>query len=260
MRFINILRTKGVLMAILAFILFAGAPATAHFPWISMGDHSLDPGRGLKIRLAWGHLFPLDDFLESDSVDFINVTGPDGNTRKLSSNDGLTYTGSSTDQPGIYYVTAQREPGFFTIKEKGFHIGPKTGIENAVKCSYSMDSMKAVVNVGNVKSVPDKVFGFPLELVLLTNPLDARIGDYMRIQVLYNGKPVHHFRVYATYEGFSGDGAFAYTNGVDKQGVFNLKVLHAGKWVVYAEKEELYENPSECDVKNYRTSLTFEIR
>ena len=259
MQFVNIRKMASLLMTVLAVILCAGVPASAHFPWVSMGDHSLDPGRGLKIRLAWGHHFPLDDFLEADSVDFISVTGPDGNTRKISSGDGLTYTGPSTDQPGIYYVTAQRKPGFFTIKEKGFHIGPKTGIKDAVKCSYSMDTMKAVVNVGNVKAVPDRVFGLPLELVPLTNPMDARIGDYMKIQVLYHGKPVHHFRVYATYEGFSGEGAFAYTNGVDKQGIFNLKVLHAGKWVVYAEKEEPYDNPSECDMQNYRTSLTFEI-
>lgn len=259
MKFLNIMKTTGALMLALVFILSIVAPAAAHFPWISLADHSLDPGRGLKIRVGWGHLFPLDDFLEVDDVDYVSITGPDGSTRELSSADAATYAVSPTDRAGVYYVTAQRKPGFYTIKEKGFHLGPKTGIKDAVKCSYSVDTMKAIVNVGNAKSVPDKVFGFPLELVPLTNPLDAKVGDRLKIQVLYNGKPVHHFNVYATYEGFSGDGAYAFVSGVDNQGIFNLKILHSGKWVVYAEKEEPYENPDECDIKNYRTSLTFEI-
>ncbi|RJP77325.1 MAG: DUF4198 domain-containing protein [Desulfobacteraceae bacterium] len=258
---IKILLTKiGIRTLVLLFTLLVVAPALAHFPWISVPDHTLDPGRSTKVRVGWGHIFPLDDFLDTADVDFLHITGPDGNTRKLSPAGDQTYTALEMDKPGVYYITGRRKPGFFTIREKGFKIGPKTGVKDAVKCSYSVDNMKAILQVGDEKANADKVFGFPLELVPLTSPSEIKVGDYMKIQVLHKSKPVHHFKAYATYEGFSNDGAFAYTNGVDSKGIFNLKILHSGKWVVYAEIDEPYENPAECDLKAYRTSLTFEIR
>jgi hypothetical protein len=52
--------------------------------------------------------------------------------------------------------------------------------------------------------------GAAIEIVPMVNPCDLKSGDYFQFKLLCQGKPVAE-NVFATYAGFSSDGAWAYT-------------------------------------------------
>jgi hypothetical protein len=66
--------------------------------------------------------------------------------------------------------------------------------------------------------------------------------------------------VYATYVGFSSDGAWAYTTRTNKEGIGSIRLLNAGIWVLKANTKLPYPTPEEADEYSFTASLTFEIR
>ena len=248
--------------ACLALVCLTAGPALAHFGWLSPQSFTPGEGRKLKVMVGWGHHFPMEDFAKADQVEGLTWYDPQGKKMSLPAINDFMFQTEDLKQPGVYMAATQKKAGFFTRLETGFRRGPKTGLKGVKLCTLSHNFMKSIVVVGSGdQGDVSRVVGQELELVPLDNPAKLTAGDDMRIKVLFQGKPVQGYpTVYATYGGFSSELAYAYTSFADKQGIFKLRILKAGTWLVQVKMETPYPDPKECDLNRFNSTLTFMVK
>jgi len=257
---VKFLKHVWAMIFVSAICLTLSTPALAHFIWLSPSDYTPHEGARIKFFVGLGHRFPIEDFFKTDRVTGVKLYDPQGKAVMVPALNDFMFQTEPLTQPGVYLAVTEKKPGFFTKLEKGFARAPKPGLKGVKKCSQFLYIMKtvAVVGEGQLGDISRKT-GQALELIPLDNPGKLRPGDFMRIQVLLEGKPARGIFVYATYAGFSELGAFAYTNQADKNGVFTLRILQPGTWLVHVKHEQPYPNPRECDVLQFNSNLTFVV-
>ncbi len=260
----NIAKRLAFALGFSTWLLLAPFTAEAHNPWLSLPHHYVEEGGQVKVLFGWGHKFPLDDFLKDGDVTGVTLHPPEGEPTRVSSVNEMLFETPPLRQSGVYLVTSEKKPGFFTSLEKGFVLKPKAGLEGVKRCSSSRSFMKAIVVAGeNGAGKVSRRVGQALELVPLDDPATLKAGDDMRIQVLFQGEPVDDWPlVHATYSGFGVPHAFAYSDYASgyRDGIFTLRILESGSWLVLVKKEEPYPDPAECDVVTYKSVLTFEVK
>ena len=241
-------------------VFFFISPAFAHYPWLNLSDYS--PKKGAKIAgtIGWGHHYPLDGFMKQDELTSIKATGPGNTPMEVSFSSPLEWeTSEGISNDGNYIVSAERKPGFYTKTAQGGKPVSKKGLEGVISCNFSHPSMKAIASLGTGGNVATKA-SLPLEIIPLDDPGALRVGDYLHLQVLFQGKP-YSGEVYATYAGFSSDsGTYAYFTSTDKEGHARIRILQPGPWLIRSENKTAHPHPEECDFETYSTTLTFEIQ
>jgi len=251
--------TKYFYIIIIAAFSLTVSQAHAHYPWLMMNNHAPELKSQAKAYIGWGHRFPMDGFLAKDRLVVISMTTPSGNNVALETEEGvLEYATPELTQSGSYIVTASQGKGYYTKLRKGGERAPKTGLKNVVRCAYSDNSMKTIFDVRQAGKV-DKVFNHSLEIIPLSNPSTLREGDMLKVRVLHRGKP-YDGMVFATYEGFSADGAYAYSVGTDDDGIASIRLLDRGRWLIRARAENAYPDPKVCDVEAFTGTLSFLLR
>jgi uncharacterized GH25 family protein len=261
---------KYCMMTLMLFFGLTGF-AFAHTLWLNASDYTpkVYPAFGAKTKIyfGWGHRYPVDDFLSADSLVDYALFGPDGDRQKLSPNPGgFLATPVSLKKQGAYQVGASLRPGFYTIYEqngKTHHkIGPKTGLEGVVMSLYYEEYAKALILAGQA---PDDTFkkaiGHNLEIIPLRRPSEIRQGDFLPVQVLFEGRPARYCKVNGTFSGFASNSDFAYSTTTNAEGEAKIRILQHGVWLVKAEMklpatEELKEK---CNERSYSATLTFEV-
>ena len=242
-------------------LMFFSVPVYAHYPWVNITDYTPETGSTLQMTIGWGHKYPLAGFLKKDSLENLELIGPEkSGTGLIFVSDLEIESEESISVAGAYVVAATRKAGFYTKTAQGGKRCSKKNLENVIRCYFSHMCMKAIVNVGAGEGRADVRVGHPMEIIPLKNPVDLRAGDYMPIQVLYNGKP-YNGDIFATYAGFSTEkNVFAYAAKTDKKGKGKIRILQPGVWMIKAGHEEPYPDQNECDVESFVATLTFEIR
>ena len=102
---------------------------------------------------------------------------------------------------------------------------------------------------------------YPLEIRLLRNPGDVRVGEKLAFQVLHDGKPVPNLRAYvghradAAAKGGHGSATLLRT---DVQGQASFDVTMAKTWYIHAN-HMVPSTRKGLDFVSDRASLTFEI-
>ncbi|HEY1372152.1 MAG TPA: DUF4198 domain-containing protein [Candidatus Binatia bacterium] len=95
---------------------------------------------------------------------------------------------------------------------------------------------KTLVVVDAADRSYEKVLGHRLEIVPLSDPTAARVGDEVGFKILFDGKPLQAV-VLATYDGFSRlYNTYAYATEARDGGVARVKITHPGIWIVRVEK------------------------
>ena len=107
----------------------------------------------------------------------------------------------------------------------------------------------------------DRPLGQTLEIVPLANPykLANNTGGDLPVQVLFEGEPVPHIKLYAKYEGFSQTDESSCAAMTDGNGVAHLRITHWGPWVVKTgmTMEPRGNLAGRVMTENYYASLTF---
>lgn len=243
--------------AVLSTALLASSAAMAHYPWLLASDFTPTEGSPSTAYLAWGHHFPVDGFMSADRLDRIAMLRPDGRSVDLEQTD----TGYATPplKAGVNTVVATQKGGFFTRTRSGPKRQSKEGLKDVIRCSFSSNNMKMLLNVGDGRKGLSARADHPLEIFPLTNPAALRVGDRMDVRVTMRGEP-YSGMVHATYAGFSTEGAYAYSVEADNEGKASIRILHPGQWLVYTNVQQAYPDPEVCDIESYTTTLTFAIR
>ena len=252
------MKTKLNKTILTVILLLASSTAFAHFPWLLVGDPYPKKSKEAKVYAAWGHYFPVHGFMDKERISNLVMVTPDGKETALDMNKDVEFVTQVPTEPGVHVVLGNQGKGYYTKTRKGGERAPKTGLKDVVRCYYSDNSMKAVFNSGDKGSLSN-AFGQSLEIIPQSNPAELNVGDYMPVKVLYRGSP-YDGTVYSTYEGFSTEGAYAYTIDTDDNGIANIRLLDRGRWLVYARVENDYPDPKVCDVEAFTSTLTFSIR
>ncbi len=104
------------------------------------------------------------------------------------------------------------------------------------------------------------VVGQRIELIPLENPAAKKIGDTLRVRLLYEGKPVQGAKVSAVYSGAKvKPGSYTQSYRTNKEGVALIRLTHPGIWLV----RTVYMIPAESPDVNWESfwaSMTFEVR
>jgi uncharacterized GH25 family protein len=238
--------------------------AHAHTMYCQVTDYVPNLKWSTKMYLWWGHHFPLDDAIGAEWLDKCQIVSPDGSVKDLPVPEEFL-TKVELTEPGTYIVASQLKGGFFTMYMKDGEMQhasePKTGLENVMMSMHFDQWAKAIFNADGMTDSFSKVLGHKMEIVPLKNPATVGVGDYLPLQVLFDGRPISGYPVmHATYVGFSTEEAFAYSCNVS-HGQASLKILHDGIWLVKVDLEQPApaELADKCDTMHYTATLTFEV-
>ena len=257
----------------LSICLLFSASASAHTLWINASDYNPEfyskYGAKTNLYFGFGHHYPVDDFLSPKQLEeFYYVCPRCGKHHNLKPNaGGFLATQVRFKEPGCYVVAAKLKPGFYTMYvEKGevhHQIAPKTEVKGRIIVSlYYEQYAKALINIGKKDLINfDKPVGHKLEIVPLKNPLNLKLGDFLPLKVLFNGKPARFCKVYATYAGFSTGDDFAYAVSTNSEGMAKIRIIHWGPHLIKTKMElPAPDNlKDKCNKLSYTATLTFEI-
>ena len=119
--------------------------------------------------------------------------------------------------------------------------------------------VKAIVNASKDHKNFSVETGQPLEIVPMTNPADAKVGEFFDVKILVDGKP-YSGPVWATYDGFAPyENTYAYASEA-AQGVAHIKITAPGLWGVRAMKKDLPGKEGEYDSVTRKAFLIFEVK
>jgi uncharacterized GH25 family protein len=179
----------------------------AHDLWLIPPENG-QPNSNTVVRANSGIEFPKSEHAP-DTSKFKRrlLILPDGSVGKLNSagtesNSGLLKF--EANAPGRYIVAVETEPKFITLEAEEFnhylmedglpHIyairRKEAALNKAGRERYSK-SPKAILQIGAAGGGdPCRVVGLPLEIVPTRNPFELRIGDALRVRVLFHGNPL----------------------------------------------------------------------
>lgn len=246
---------------LVGLLLLSSAAAQAHYPWLMASNYTPPVGSSMTAFIGWGHSFPLEGFMPNDRLADIALVGPDGKKLALDPKADVGYATEELKAAGSYVLLATQSSSFFTRTTQGNRRQSKEGLDGVLGCSYSSNNMKAILSVGGDKEMGQagKRHGQILEIVPLSNPVKLRVGDFMDVQVFVRDQP-YEGMVFATYAGFSNEGAYAYAIEADNEGKASIRILHPGKWLIRTNVRQPYPDTKVCDVESYTTTLTFQVR
>ncbi|AZO95937.1 DUF4198 domain-containing protein [Halocella sp. SP3-1] len=260
----------GLLLAM--FFLFSGF-VSAHSLWINSTDYApsfYEKFGGMsKIYFGWGHRYPVADFPDVKGFKEISLFNEELGKKEIAPGEGgFLATSLSFEKPGFYTVYAAKKPGFYTMhvdNGKIHHkLGPKTGLKGVILSNYYEQYAKCLISVGETNDDSfAKPIGQKLEIIPLDNPykFNASNGQFLRVKVLFDGKPAKFCKLYATYSGFSSSDDFAYATTTSSDGIAKIRITHWGPWLLKAQMKLPPEGEmsTKCNTLSYTATLTFEI-
>jgi uncharacterized GH25 family protein len=119
---------------------------------------------------------------------------------------------------------------------------------------------KLILPVAGKSGGFDAVQGQRLEIVPVSNPLEAKVGDEIGFRILLDGKPAAFDTIYATYSGFSDiPSAWAFSASPVAHGQGRIKISASGLWVVRVAVL-LDEKGKDYNAVDLKAVLTFPVK
>ena len=120
--------------------------------------------------------------------------------------------------------------------------------------------VKAILNTSHDDKNYSLVLGHPLEIIPVTNPADAKVGEYFHVKILLNGQP-YTGPVWATYDGFvtEYENTYAYYTEAEN-GEAHIKITTPGYWGIRAAQTGLPGVEGDYDNLNLRAFLLFNVK
>jgi uncharacterized GH25 family protein len=118
---------------------------------------------------------------------------------------------------------------------------------------------KALINLSVSDDGYETVVGDRLEIVPVTNPAAAKVGDEITFKVLFEGQPLLT-PVFATYDRFSeSETTYAYYTEAADDGAAKVQITHPGLWMVRVETK-VPEKTEDHDSYLARAVLVFRVK
>ena len=213
-------------------------PAQAHEFIVKVTPEAPQKGVAATAEFMASHVFTESDEME-DPKDIKAALIQDGQAADLAvkanpaAKDVLAEFTVSTEAP--VWLAGHRLPQLWSQTPDGMLAGDKNTLSGQ-KILFTNKYEKFVKVLLN-PSAGDKSFSKPigqtLEVVPLDNPAGIKVGDEIKVRILYNGQPVA-VPVYASYMGFSDQqNTYAYYTEPE-EGDPVVKITAKGMWLIRA--------------------------
>lgn len=199
------LRFDGLVSLLL--LLAASAGASAHDLWL-VPPEKAEAGKTATVTAYSGSKFPRGDHAP-DPARFkrrllVNPDGTEGVLTAAGTKDQSGLLTAEPARPGIYIAAVETKPKLITLKAEVFnHYLVSDGLAHVYRLRYKEGSLdqpgreryskspKVIFQVGTGGAGdPCRILGLPLEIVPLRNPLALKVGDTLRVRVLFQKKPL----------------------------------------------------------------------
>ncbi|MEM8800366.1 MAG: DUF4198 domain-containing protein [Pseudomonadota bacterium] len=272
---------KLIQFLVLAVAVGASPPVIAHEMFLKPKDHTIPPGSTATIKLVNGTFYRSENVIDRDRMRDVTIYGGGKIRHPLGDqwrDQGLaTILTQDALDSGTYAIGVSTMPRDFSMTRDSFikylrHEGvmdtladfqANSTLEN-VRERYAKH-VRTIVQVGETRSDEyGRAFGYPVEILLETNPHDADVGDEVGFQVLRNGVPLPGQLVYASYGGYhahnaEGDHERAISLRTDADGQAGFTVSTSGIWYLTLIHMEARENDPDVDYESNWATLTFAI-
>lgn len=140
----------------------------------------------------------------------------------------------------------------------------KRAYPKGVRYRYSKHA-KTIYHVGNASSTAySDALGYPVEIVLMTNPSLLKAGDTLYFKAVYKKVGLADQLVYVGHGPSHADSAQSNPSTTqivrtDKSGVAQFVITEPAVWYIHTNRMEKSESPG-FDFESDRASLTFQVR
>ncbi len=223
-----------------------------------------DVNKPIPYSVMVAHRFMMSEEIEDSSYVEISLIekGNRANGSELTANKSLlTLDGSVTPtKKGGAQIIAHRKAMPWSKTTKGWVVGNKETLKGVIESNLYEKFCKVQLVVDGDDTGYDRVVGDRLEIVPVSSPEKARIGDEIKFRILFNGKPLAS-TVQAGFDGFSkGANTYAFSGDTDENGVITIPFHHAGLWMVRVDHTVPAEDQKLYKKHNTRAIYMFEIR
>ena len=249
-------------------VFFLLGASLSHTLWINSTSYYARKGDNAIVLLGWGHHFPIADFIDPKLIKEYGLITPSNKKIQLPPLGKFFESPVNFKEEGYYFVYAYTKSGFYTmtlVKGKVFHYQkPMDQVEGKIIVSNCYQEFaKALLKVGD-GDYPgfSRAVNLKMEIIPLENPSSLRLGDFLKLKILLDGRPLPFVPVYATYEGFSTGDDYAYATESDSNGIAKIRVLHWGRWLIKAHFKKLPqgEKAKKCKMISLVSTLTLEVK
>ena len=247
------------LLLVTAFSIGLGGQALAHEFLIKPESWSTyKAGQKLPVAVFSTHSFVKGEEIEDPGKVKLSYAGTGV---ALAPNQAwLTQDGSVVLKAGSAgIIEGHRLPILWSDTPKGGAEGGRGTHKDAISAGSYEKFAKLLLPVDGNTNGFNRICGHKLEIVPVSNPLTAKIGDELRFKVLLEGKPAAFETIEATYDGFTDTpNAWAYSAAPVKHGEAVVKISASGLWIVRVGVA-LPNKTAEYDEEILRAVLIFPV-
>ena len=259
-------------LSVLLVGLLAGS-VDAHDLWLVPPVKAM-PQSKIVIEVSVGMDFPISTFA-SDTERYPRkfVVGPDGKTLPLASAGKRELTSLlafESGAAGLYVVAVETTPKIIELDADKFNeylvtdglphifrLRAKEKTLNRDAVERYRKSPKALVAVGDGAMTGwDRVLGSPLEIVPLVNPFTRKVGDTLKVRVLFQQKPLADANLGWQRPG-DGDTPVGYVR-TDKNGEALIPIAQTGLMTIRLT-HMTRPKAAEYEWESFWTTLTWRI-
>ena len=261
------MRRLCVLLVMVVLLGDAGG-ASAHELILKPSKMEAAKGETLPVELQSTHVFIVKEEVENVARIEAGVF-QDGKLEKveLKENDPELRIDMNVkvSDDGATIILANKDGELWSVTNEGGKEGSRKDLEakglKVLRTTKNDKFAKAFVNASKDDKKFATVVGQELEIVPVTNPAEAKAGEFFQVKILFKGQPASG-PVWATFDGFVTDhqSTYAYYTESDAEGMAWIKIAQPGLWIVRAAKDNLPGVLGEYDALNLRSVLTFEVK
>ena len=216
----------------------------------------------VPLSVVSAHSFMVSEEMEPlKQVDVVaHLNGTTSKVELVANEKLMTLDGAFlTTHGGTLVLAGHRKGMIWTQTTKGWKQASKKGLKGVIKSGKYEKFSKALVTVSTDDGSFGKVIGQDLEIIPLSNPMQANVGDELEFKFLFKGKAFSPENVFATYDGFSNENnTYAYATEPYGEGIAKVKITHPGIWMVRAQHVSK-EPTDDYDQHVMRSVLVFEV-
>ena len=257
---------KRIIAAIL--VLSLAVPALSHELTIKANSSIMKAGEPFPATVQSAHKFIVPEEVEVLSRVKAGII-EDGKLveSELTGNDRelcIDFTVTPKDLSGSVMLVAVKDGETWSITNEGGKTGSRKELEaqglKVIRATKNDKYAKALFNTSHDDTKFSQVLGHPLEIIPITNPADAKLGEYFHVRILLNGQP-YTGPVWATYDGFVSEyeNTYAYYPEAEN-GEAHVKITAPGLWGIRAYQGDLPGVAGDYDALTLRAFLLFEVK
>lgn len=265
------------LVTVLALVVF-GVVVSAHDLFMRPDHFFVAPGTPITIKVLSGTFSRSENAITRDRLADLSLVSPGGRTAishaLWTERDPQSTMAVATTDPGTYLLGAAVKPRMLKLDGAAFNAYlEEEGLDRVLAARTSQGRLregsreryskfvKALVQVGDQPSDAwQTAFGYSAELIPLSNPYGAKVGDTLAVRCLVDGKPTAGQVLFAGGRTANG-GRIAMTRLVaDPEGVVRITLSAAGAWYLKTVHMREISGDAEANYESRWSTLTWGVR